>query len=82
MTGWTWAWIAWGVYFLIVEGAALYRSYPGGTLSAHIWLWFGTRRRKPGEPVRTPSAWTRLRRIALIAFMVWLTAHFITGGWV
>lgn len=82
MTGWGWAWAVWVVYFLIVEGVALFNSKPGDTLSEHVWMLFGTQRRKPGEPVRPRSGWTQLRRVVLLAFMVWLAAHFLTGGWV
>lgn len=82
MTGWTWAWIGWLIYFAAVEGAALYRSRPGDTLSEHVWAWFGTQRRRLGESERPRSGWTQLRRFALLTFMAWLFVHFMTGGWV
>jgi hypothetical protein len=44
-------------------------------------VWFGTEWRKSTSP-RERSGWTQLRRFALLAFMLWLTAHFLTGGWV
>ena len=81
MSAWTWAWIAWGAWFALVEGMALFNSTPGDTLSEHCWAWFGTRRRRPGEPERRRSGWTQLRRVILLSFMVWLTVHFLTGGW-
>lgn len=81
MSGWTWLWLAWFGYFAAVEGVALFNSKPGDTLSEHIWLWFGTQRRKPGEPERPRSGWTQLRRVVLLGFMAWLGAHFLTGGW-
>lgn len=82
MSGYTLAWLAWLGYFLVVEGMALFNSRPSDTLSEHVWAWFGTQRRKPGEPIRDRSGWTQARRFVLLAFMVWVTVHFLTGGWV
>jgi hypothetical protein len=82
VSAWTWAWIGWLAYFTVVEGAALYRSRPGDTLSEHVWMWFGTVRQRPGELVRPRSGWTQARRFVLVAFLAWLSAHFLTGGWV
>lgn len=82
MSWWTAAWIGWLGWFALVEGMALFNSRPGDTLSEHVWLWFGTRRRRPGESERTRSGWAQLRRVVLLAFVVWLGAHFLTGGWV
>jgi hypothetical protein len=81
MGGWTWAWLVWIAYFLVVEGFALFNSRPGDTLSEHVWAWFGTGRRRPGEPERQRSGWTQLRRVLLLAFLAWLSIHFLTGGW-
>ncbi len=38
----------------------------------------------PGDPAptRDRSGWTQARRFILIAFMAWLSTHFVTGGWV
>jgi hypothetical protein len=77
----TLAWLAWFAYFLVIEGTALFNSRPGDTLSEHVWAWFGTTRRADAKP-RKRSGWTQLRRFLLLTFMVWLTAHFLTGGWV
>ncbi|MGW0705099.1 hypothetical protein ACWD4G_03825 [Streptomyces sp. NPDC002643] len=68
------AWVAWIGLFVVIEGAALYLKEPGDTLSEHIWKWFHTA--KGVVPDRT----TRLRRFVLVAFMAWLSAHFLTGG--
>ena len=76
MSVWTWAWIAWGAVFAVIEGMALFNSRPGDTLSEHAWAFLGI-----GEG-RKRSGWTQLRRVLLLAFMAWLTAHFLTGGWV
>jgi hypothetical protein len=61
----------------VLEAAAIIRSHrgaAGGTLSEHVWLWFGTAR---GTHANT---WAYLRRFALLAFMAWLTVHFVGGG--
>lgn len=81
MSAWTVGWLVWGAYFAVLEGAALYRSAPGDTLSEHVWMWAGTSR-GPGPSGRQPSGWTRLRRLALLALVVWTGVHFLTGGWV
>ncbi len=82
MITFTWIWLLWIAAFLGIEGVALFNSKPGDTLSEHVWAWFGTQRRKPGEPERPRSGWTQLRRFTLLAFLAWLSAHFLTGGWV
>lgn len=74
-------WIGWIIYFVAVEAVALLNSRDGDTLSEHVWAWFGTEWHKGATP-RQRSGWTQLRRIVLLAFLVWLTAHFMTGGWV
>lgn len=75
MTVWTWAWLGWGAYFAVVEGMALANSKPGDTLSEHVWQFLGY-----SEGVRQPTGWTRLRRFMVLAFMAWLSVHFLTGG--
>lgn len=79
MTAWSWLWLAWLGYFAVVEGMALANARSGDTLSEHVWAWFGTGR-GPGPTGRCASGWTRLRRFALLAFLAWLVAHFLTGG--
>lgn len=74
------AWIVWLLYFGVVEVTAVRNSRDGDTLSEHVWLWFGTQRRKPGEPARNVTGWVWLRRFALLAFVTWLALHFLTGG--
>jgi hypothetical protein len=68
------AWVGWIAAFCAIEGVALYRRQPGDTLSEHVWKWFHTA--KDTVPDRT----TRLRRFVLVAFLAWLSAHFLTGG--
>lgn len=78
MTGWSWAWIAWLAAFAAIEGAALARDARGDTLSEHVWDWFGIGRH--GEPRPEVTGTVRLRRFTLLAFLAWLSAHFLTGG--
>lgn len=88
MTGWSWAWIGWLVYFGVVEGAALYQSGkakgagesdPRDTLSEHIWWWFGVNRKGMGVE-RNANWWARVRRVALGGFVLWFGIHLMTGG--
>ena len=77
MGGFTIGWLLWGVYFVVLEAAAIVRSHRGrrgGTLSEHVWVWFGT------AAGTHPNSWAYVRRFALIAFMAWLTVHFVGGG--
>lgn len=70
-------WLGWLIYFAIVEGVALFNgSRTGDTLSEHVWAWFGISSSKPA------TAWSRARRFILLAFMAWLSLHFMSGGWV
>lgn len=83
MNLWTLAWAGWVIYFAIVEGLALANSKGGDTASEHVWLFLGIDRSTVGTPNagRHPSGWTRLRRFAVLAFLAWLVAHFLTGGY-
>jgi hypothetical protein len=80
---WSWLWIGWLAYFGIVEGVAIARSvrakragHPDerDTLSEHVWLWFGTAKGTKA------NSWAYLRRFALVAFLGWISIHFLTGG--
>lgn len=64
-------WIVWLVMFGAIEGAALANKRKGDTLSEHTWRWFSIRGKGKG--------W-RARRFALLAFLAWLVAHFLSGG--
>jgi hypothetical protein len=86
---WTWAWIGWLAYFGAVEGLAIVRSVqarrvgkadPHGTLSEHVWLWFGVNRGDGVGLERDPARWAMVRRMVLGGFMIWLTVHFMAGG--
>jgi hypothetical protein len=76
-TNWaTWLWLVWGVYFLVVEGIALFNSYGGDTLSEHVWAWLGYREGRVGRPTGNQQ----LRRFLTLAFLAWLVVHLLTGG--
>jgi hypothetical protein len=83
VSAWTWAWAGWAVYFTVVEGLALANAKPGDSLSEHVWLWLGVDRDTVGtdRSGRHPTGWTRLRRFAVLAFLAWLVAHLLTGGY-
>jgi hypothetical protein len=70
--GFTLAWALWGVFFLIVEGLALWNRRIGDTLSEHIWRWLGI-----GQTV---TQWIRVRRFITLAGLLWMILHFFTGG--
>lgn len=69
--GYTAAWATWLLMFAAIEGAALADKREGDTLSEHVWRWFSIKNKSRG--------W-RLRRAALLAFLAWITGHFMTGG--
>lgn len=82
MSLWAWGWLAWLAFFGVLETVAIVRSVrakragaedPTDTLSEHVWLWFGTGPRPKGPAVY-------VRRFVLLAFVVWLGVHFMTGG--
>ena len=70
---WTRAWLAWIAAFFVIEGSALARHQPQNTLSDHVWAWANVPRHL------APTRETRMRRLALLAFVAWLSAHFLTG---
>lgn len=74
---WTILWLLWGVFFGVVEGAALVaqrRGNWGGTLSEHVWKWAAV------KGYRWPHL-IHLRRVAMLLFMAELTVHFASGRW-
>lgn len=75
MTGYTWAWIAWVVAFVLIEGAALVRArrgQPGATLSEHLRTWLGTTSRA--------RRWHRIvGSVALVAAVAWFVPHILGG---
>jgi hypothetical protein len=73
MSGYTIAWLFWLAMAAVIEIPALLNKAPGDTLSEHVWRWFSIRDKARG--------W-QARRFVLLTFMVWLTVHFLTGGWV
>jgi hypothetical protein len=79
VSGWTWAWLAWGLMFCVIEGMALFNSRSSDTLSEHVWLFLGYSMTGRG-PLRQPTGWTRLRRFVVLAGLAWLIVHLLTGG--
>jgi hypothetical protein len=77
VTTFTWLWIGWGALFAVIEGVALYWSHPGGTLSAHLWAWFGY----DAQGRKSRKGWARVRRFMPIAFLLWVILHVVTSGW-
>jgi hypothetical protein len=57
----------------IWEAVAIISKRKGDTLSEHVWKWFAV-----NDPLRRGGR--GLRRTVLLLGMVWLTAHFVTGG--
>ncbi|MET9861973.1 hypothetical protein ABZY93_22150 [Streptomyces smyrnaeus] len=80
MDVWSWLWVGWLGAFAAIEGTALLNSREGDTLSEHVWRWFGVGRN--GEKRPEVTGWVRLRRFGLLAFMAWLSVHFVTGGFI
>ena len=64
-------WLFWVAMFGAVEGAALVNKREGDTLSEHVWDWFS---------IQSKGSGWRARRFVLLAFLAWLSAHFLTGG--
>lgn len=73
MSPYTVAWLVWIASFVAIEGAALKDARKGDTLSEHIRSWFGV----TGE-----GSFPKLRRVALVAGLAWLSLHLITRGYV
>jgi len=81
MTVFTVGWLIWIGFFAIEEGIALTNKRNGDTLSEHVWRWFAIPEAGTKADGKRPSTvGMRLRRFVLLAFMVWLVLHFITGG--
>lgn len=66
MSGWTKAWIAWGVGFAGIEAHALRHRDQRGTFSEHIRTIFGFDN-------AGPVPW--LRRLAFLGTWAWFGAH-------
>lgn len=70
----TWAWIVWVLFFVVVEGIALFRPALGDTFSEHWWKVFYVRRAAP--------LWLRvLLTVVQLTFGVWLVGHLAFGWW-
>ena len=58
-------WVAWVAAFIVIEAMALARKESGDTLSEHVWKLLKFR---------------RLFYLLGAAFMIWLSAHFLSLG--
>lgn len=65
-------WIGIAVLTVIIETVALLNKKKDDTLSEHVWNWL-----KVTNKTAKFTAW----RFFVLAFMVWLTGHFIFGWW-
>lgn len=63
------AWLIFGLFFVVVEGAAIVSKAPGATLTAHIVKIAALRDK--------PKGWLA-RRGALAVFFGWLVYHFVS----
>lgn len=70
MSGWTWAWVLWGLAFAVIEGAALINKEQGDTLSEHLRKWFNTGS-KAGR-------WAWL--VTAGVFFAWFVTHIAVQG--
>jgi len=72
---WTLFWLLWIGLFFGIEIPALRNKVVGDTFSEHVWRWAAVKSQT--------AAFKRLRRLALLVFVTWLSVHFLTGGrWV
>jgi hypothetical protein len=62
----TLGWIGWGLWFLVLEGIALFQKDRGDTLSEHVWWWRG----KAGS----------FGFASIAALLAWLLYHFLLEG--
>ena len=70
----SWAWLVWVVFFLLVEGIAIVRKGRGDTFSEHWWKVFRT-----GQKVPT---WIKiLLAVVQLGAGIWLTGHLTFGWW-
>jgi hypothetical protein len=72
MSGWTVAWLLWGLMFTVIEAPAILNRTKGDTLSEHVWRW--------GAIKTKPKGW-QLRRFGLLTSLTYMLVHFLTG-WV
>jgi len=69
-----WLVIWFGLGFGVFEAIALIKPQRGDTLSETVWGLFNST-----GPVN-PADWP-FKRYILLAFMIWLTFHFVWGIW-
>lgn len=74
VSGFTVAWLAWGLFFIVVEGIALFRKGKNDTFSEHWWSLFRLGKRVPLV--------LKLWLLAIqLTFGTWLVGHLAFGWW-
>lgn len=73
----TWAWLAWGAVFLVLELPPVVAGDVPATLSGTVWRWFRIRGVSEKSKARP---WVWWARAGLVLFMAWLFVH-ISFGW-
>ena len=68
----TWLWVFWAAFFVVVEGIAVFNNSRNDTLSEQVWILIGT---KAEEKTVVMWAW----RVSLVVLIAWLVPHFMTG---
>ena len=67
MSVWTYLWIAWGLMFALIEGAAVANDRRDDTLSEHFQRWFNVKTH------RGRTAWV----IVSGTFFAWFVSHIL-----
>ena len=68
----TMLWVVWLLAFGAIEWSAIKDVRQGDTLSEHIWKIIGTK-------AAQKQTWHWFLRIGVLALLVWLIVHFMTG---
>jgi len=66
-TWYTWAWLAWFVFGVGLELYTIFNKAKNDTLSAHAIFLMRAR---------------KIFRLTITLFLIWLTIHWATGGWI
>lgn len=74
---WAWLWLVWILFFLVVEGIALFNSSKQDTLSEQVWAYVTQPDRRRGK--KSAAWWVWPGRIGIALFAGWLVFHFWTG---
>lgn len=64
MSGFTIAWLVWGLAFAAIELPAVFNKTKGDTLSEHIWKWFAVKDKPTGY------LWRRFSLVVALGLLV------------